>query len=124
MTQLFSALIGGQDVRIGRAEQSDMDFLTGHDGQKEIRAVLEGWNIIAIKEGDRRASLHALGWRADLQNVWITSRLTAYDPFLELVCTASNHVYQLGSQDSAEMDLALKAHLKHALLTWGFSDVR
>ena len=122
---LFQADWQGMPVSIARASEDELAALAAPVSTDSISDVFDPWSIIAIRSlPTGSTSLRGLGWRAHMQNTWITSRLVAVDPTRNLIGTRSGHIYLLGGSDKPEITTGLREHLAYALRTWGFTDVR
>jgi hypothetical protein len=87
---------------------------------------LDEWSLISMPTPGPGSAIgiHALGWRRGLRNTWITSVITAVDLTGLLVSTKSGKIYRLGRRGDAELACEFREHLRYALDTWGFSDIR
>ena len=126
MSPLFQATYRGRPVIVDHATADELAALSTNPTFGLPRDTLGSWSLVALRDLYSHGSkVHALGWRSGLANTWITSALTMVDLPAGLVATRSGHAYRLGHQD-CQVDLHphLRAHLEHALCTWGFADVR
>lgn len=121
---LLEATYHGNAISVGHADEAELALLAGAVASAGVRDELELWSLVAIRDpAGRGTEVHALGWRTDLANTWITSPLTAVDLTASIVSTRSGHSYQLGTPDTPELNPELRGHLAYALRTWGFDDV-
>lgn len=122
---LFHATLEGRPVAVGHAIEEELAALAAPVSPNAVRDVFELWSVVAIRDpAGRGVELHALAWRVQLGNTWITSALTRVDRTLNLVAGRSGHAYLLGRPDRRDLDPELREHLAYALRTWGYEDVR
>ncbi len=121
---MFSAKHRENRVTIGRADRDEVVALADGNGPEPRRDAIDSWSLIAIRGLSRGTRVHALGWRVGLANTWITSAIAGLRLGPIAISTASGHAYRLMSPDGAKLRPDLRAHLGHALLTWGFHDIQ
>ncbi len=121
---MFSASYKGSSVVIARPEPSEWVALIGPPPEQAVRDKLDAWSLVAIRGLSHGTRIHALGWRVEIEDVWITSAVTriGYGPIS--VTTASGHTYGLLSPQAETLDAGLRRHLEFALASWGFEQVR
>jgi hypothetical protein len=123
--QLFLAMLAGEPVGIGHADEEERSVLVPATAAIMPRDTIDRWSLIAIRGGTVRATtIHALGHRITLDDVWITSPLTSFDPGSMMVGTSSGHTYRLGETDSPAIGTERRDHLAFALRKWGYDVVR
>ena len=122
---LFTATWHGSRATIRPATEAELAPLVRPGVPGAVRDVLRPSFLIAIRRADvPTVAVHALGWRQDLLNTWITSRLVAIDLVTGTAATRSGHAYRLAGPDGHdELPELLHDHLRYALRTWGFDDV-
>jgi hypothetical protein len=87
--------------------------------EEQPETAMVGWHFIHIA-ADFEAEVDCLGWMYG--DVYVTSRVRAYDPAAETIRTRSGRVYRLRSRgDDGDMERALARHLVTALFTWGYA---
>lgn len=122
---LFLTTYCGNPINVGHANETELARLTETIDSTAACDVLKLWSLVAVREpAERGTKVHALGWRAQLANTWITSPLVAVDMAAGAVTTTSGHVYLLAERDELQLEPALRGHLAYALRMWGFDDVR
>ena len=119
---LFTVTRRGKPFTVGHATTEELAWLEGGEEPTDVHDVLELWSLIAIRDlAGRRTEIHALGWRAHLQNAWITSALVGVSLDRGQVTTFSGHGYRLLEPDAPGLEPELRRHLVYALSCWGFT---
>ena len=121
---LFHASKPGRAASVSHATETELADLAGTSPVAEPSDRLDGWSLVTVRDGNVRLTVHALGWKGELANAWITSPLVWADPIGRVVSTSSGHTYRLGAPDRPSLQPDLRSHLARALRTWGFADVR
>ena len=123
--RLFLAALAGEPVVVGHAEETELSALAPAQPGTVPRDTIDLWSLVAFRSGVVRATtVHALGHRTALDNVWITSAVTSVDPRSMTVLTSSGAVYRLGERDGPAPGGSRLEHLAYALRTWGYDIVR
>ena len=121
---LFRATYRRTPASVGHATEAELAAIAGPVNPASARDLLHAWSLIAVRDPvGRGTAVHALGWRVDLGNTWITSVLVGVDLNARAVSTRSGHAYRLELKDGRELAPSLRDHLVYALRTWGFADV-
>lgn len=123
-TPLFRGTYRGAMHMVGHADRDEVSPLKGTLADIQARDTLTKWSLIAIRWPSPRApDVHALGWRVDEGDVWITSLVRTFDRGAFLIRTRSGAVYRLGAPDGQDITPSLLEHLSYALRVWGYTDV-
>ena len=121
---LFLASFRELTTWVGHARCDEISALAPSPKHEELRGHLDHWALIAIRfVGRPETQLHALGSVRETGCVWITSRIMSSGENQSSIITWSGNRYNLGSRGAPELAPELRAHLRYALLTWGFVDV-
>lgn len=121
---LFRATFRGSRMVIAHAETMELGPLLGSLAHEPIRDTLTSWSLVAIRSEDNLPSeIHALGWRLEEANTWITSPVTSLDQEAQMIRTRSGAIYRLGAPDGDGIRPDLLRHLVYALRVWGYVDV-
>lgn len=121
---LSRARYRGNPVSVDHATDAELDATTNSPDPASARNLLPAWSLIAVCGlVDRGAEVHALGWRVDLVNTWISSALVGVDLEAQAVSTKSGHAYRLWGKNELKLAPSPRDHLAYALHTWGFTDV-
>jgi hypothetical protein len=121
---MLRATYKGTPVVIAHPEPAELAALIGPRPAEAFRDTLDAWALVAIRGLPAGTTVHALGWRVELEDVWITSAVVRIGRGPMSVITASGHAYGLGSPQSETLGPRLRRHLDFALASWGFEDVR
>ena len=121
---LFRASFRGLTAWVGHARCNEISALAPSPTHEAVRGHLDHWALIAIRfVGRPEPELHALGLVRQTGCVWITSRIMSSGESQASIITWSGNRYDLGRRGDPELAPELRAHLRYALLTWGFVDV-
>lgn len=122
---LLRANFQGDEIEIGPARADEVIRLETDLRGSATRDVIDLWTFVAIRFPPPRVpEVHALGWRVQLQNTWITSALVSVSIQSRRIGTASGHDYSLGTRDGPGLRVELWEHLIYSLQTWGFRDIQ